>query len=575
MKKAIVSVLSVVIVLSIFLIGGFFGDVFSLFEEAGTISGKATGVFYLYRDHYVQEVPAEADRQFVRLDYLKNSRITYRMFDEGLSIQTPNEHYLIRENGEVMIGTKKADTTVEYRSVDGEYYISLEDLSKIKGYEDFGISVGTADGFSILKNSYLSLDTARLSPKSYVFADPSHYDRYMVLKNKGETFKGEMRGQVPETTEIEGFHYSVTIEEKSYTYFISSNPEYTGYVDPSSLVKTGKTEAKAFPSGAPLSDVVLVWEAVYTDVVETSDIGEMPGLKTVSPTWYTLSDAAGTVSEIVDPEYIQWARARGYRIWPLIFNDSDIDLTHDFLMSYEAQNALIHYLADEAVRYGFEGYNLDFEHIYLADRDAYSHFVNMFCFEMKKWGIVTSVDVNVMDGADNWSKCFDHEVLGAVSDLLVIMAYDEHHATSEKAGSNSSYNWVDFHLKKILEIVPSHKVVLGVPFYTRVWESNAAGVTSEVLAMKDTDTFLQMYDFEVTWDEAARQRKAVSKGDGSVIEVWIEDATSLQHKAALVSEKKLAGIAAWRRGFESIEAWTAIGGASETPSDKEEGGTGR
>jgi spore germination protein YaaH len=46
--------------------------------------------------------------------------------------------------------------------------------------------------------------------------------------------------------------------------------------------------------------------------------------------------------------------------------------------------------------------------------------------------------------------------------------------------------------------------------------------------------------------------------DGAVYKMWLEDATSIQKRIALVHKYKLAGVAAWRRGFEHPEIWTSI-----------------
>ena len=39
---------------------------------------------------------------------------------------------------------------------------------------------------------------------------------------------------------------------------------------------------------------------------------------------------------------------------------------------------------------------------------------------------------------------------------------------------------------------------------------------------------------------------------------WIEDATSLSKKLDVMKEKKLAGAAFWKLGFESKDVWQTI-----------------
>lgn len=556
MKKLLVFGLSILIILVVLFAGGVIGDVLDFFSEKNKLSEVASGFYYLYSDRYLVENSENAD--FIRLDYLKNPSTTYQVFGDTLSIQTPKEHYLIDKDGKVTVGTTPTEDKVGFKKVGDAYYIHLKELLALKGADIFGVSVTENQGLYVAVNSNFSYQMGTLKPETKVFSTMEEFDKHIAAKNSGKRSKASIRGIASE--DVTGYYYQSTIDEKAYTFFISSLPELTGYIEEEAIEGRTKTEAlsKMPSSDAPKKKFVLGWEAVYTKTVDTSEIGERRGLDIVSPTWMTLEDEGGALGNLADPEYIKWARERGYKIWPLISNHSDIELTHRFLASYEAQTSYIKALVDEAVRHGYEGYNLDFEHIYLSDRDAYSHFTNMFAFEMKKWGLTTSVDVNVMDGADNWSKCFDHEVLGSVCDYLVIMAYDEHHATSDKAGSNASFSWVEYNLKKILAVVSPHKVVLGVPFYTRVWETSAGGTKSEVLDIFHTKAYLESLPFEMSWDESAKQNKAVHKADGILTEVWIEDTDSLEHKAALVRDYGLAGIAAWRMGFETEETWDAI-----------------
>lgn len=562
MKKLLVWILSLLIIAIVAIAGGVLENVMDLLEGKKSVSDAASGIYYLYPDRF--EVEQGDSPEYIRLSYLKNPTITYRRFGDRVSIQTPKEHYLIGMDGSVRVGQNETDQTVRIRQDGDAHYINLQDLSALKDSEQFGITVSQNGGYYLVVNKHHNYHTGVLRSDSSVFGAKEDFDEYAAAVAKGGKSRASVRGISSEG--VEGYFYTFTENEKEYTFFLSENPQLTGFVDRGAIEDEAMSRVRD-EKKQKQDAFVLGWEAVYQDTVDTAKIGERKGLDIVSPTWYTLEDAEGTLKHIIDAEYITWARGRKYKIWPLISNHSDIDMTHSFLASYEAQASYINALVNEAVKHGFEGYNLDFEHIYLSDRDAYSHFVNMFCFEMKKWGIATSVDVNVTEGADNWSKCFDHEVIGNVSDYLVIMAYDEHHATSDKAGSNSSYGWVEYHLKKILELVPAERVVLGVPFYTRVWTTTGSGVSSSVLDMVHTEEFLASKDFEITWDESARQRKAVHRGEEGVLtEVWIEDAGSLEHKVSLVKNYNLAGVAAWRMGFETEDAWEAISPKNAEPT---------
>ena len=54
------------------------------------------------------------------------------------------------------------------------------------------------------------------------------------------------------------------------------------------------------------------------------------------------------------------------------------------------------------------------------------------------------------------------------ADYIIIMGYDEHYKGSD-AGSVASINWVNDGVTNTLDEVPADQVILGMPFYTRIW----------------------------------------------------------------------------------------------------------
>ena len=46
--------------------------------------------------------------------------------------------------------------------------------------------------------------------------------------------------------------------------------------------------------------------------------------------------------------------------------------------------------------------------------------------------------------------------------------------------------------------------------------------------------------------------------EGTLTKIWFEDPQSLGYKVSLVKELQLAGVAAWRKGFESKDIWPVL-----------------
>ena len=155
--------------------------------------------------------------------------------------------------------------------------------------------------------------------------------------------------------------------------------------------------------------------------------------------------------------YARDLKKKDYKIWALITNDFNPELTHKWLNDEKAKAYIIRQMVFYAQRYPIDGYNFDFENIYDSDKDALSRFVEEATGELHKQGITVSMDITVASDTANWSSCYDRAVLGKTVDYLVLMAYDEHGRLSKTAGSVASINWVENGVKNLIAQVPPEK----------------------------------------------------------------------------------------------------------------------
>ncbi|HBQ63446.1 MAG TPA: hypothetical protein DD727_00670 [Clostridiales bacterium] len=283
----------------------------------------------------------------------------------------------------------------------------------------------------------------------------------------------------------------------------------------------------------------------------------MPGVDVVSPTWLELMDISGNVKVKIDPGYITWARSRGYQIWALLANDfKNPEKTRQFLHDPNARDELIRQVLAVSALYGLDGINIDFENVYKADRDALSQFVRELTPFLHAQGLIVSMDVNIPEGSENWSQCYDHQALGRIVDYLVLMTYDQYYASGNKAGSVAEITWVEENALKVLEMVPRQKLLLGVPFYTRVWDDRDKHIG--VIGMDRMQEILQEYPVHKVWDSQSGQYKITYEKDGSTRIFWMEDLQSMDLKSALVLKLDLAGIASWNRADGTEAVWPLL-----------------
>lgn len=291
------------------------------------------------------------------------------------------------------------------------------------------------------------------------------------------------------------------------------------------------------------------------------------GVNVVSPAFFYLDDE-GNLKENIGSKgqaYIEWAHSNGYKVWPMVSNaeasKKSLNITSEIMNSYEKRQELIESIVEKCVEYKLDGINIDFENMKSADKDMFSRFIIELTPRLKEIGVVTSVDVTAPDGGDTWSMCYDRHVIGDVADYIVFMAYDQYGVSSTKPGTTAGYNWVKLSLNKFLqtEEIDSDKIILAIPFYTRVWTTNPDGklVGKSTVNMKDIDKVIPD-GVEKKWDDELKQNYVEFSDGGNKKQIWIEDIDSLKAKVSLIKENNLAGVGSWQKGMETDEVWQML-----------------
>ena len=313
--------------------------------------------------------------------------------------------------------------------------------------------------------------------------------------------------------------------------------------------------------------VSMVWDYYSTYKIAPNRTGTtINGINVVSPAFFELKKLGK--GEIIDKvgdsgkKYISWAKSNNYKIWAKFSNESMIETTSEVLNDYKLRQRTIESIVDLAVKYGLDGINLDMENIYKEDKDMFTRFVIELSPRLKDLGMCLSVDVTAPDGGDNWSLCYDRGALADNSDYLVFMAYDQHNASSTKAGSVAGYNWVKTNINKFLgkqEGVAAEKLILAIPLYCRYWIEDPTGKIAETktVNMNNVNNFIKGKG-EKTWDETTRQNYLEYKQGNNTVKMWIEDLQSVREKISLARENNLAGVAFWSKDMEDEGLWDMV-----------------
>lgn len=348
---------------------------------------------------------------------------------------------------------------------------------------------------------------------------------------------------------------------------VRTNTGIIGFVNSSDL--KDKTTTRQAKIEKPQIDgkISMVWDyySQYVSIPNRQGT-QIDGINVISPSLFELKKLGK--GQIIDKtggtqgkQYLEWARQNGYKIWPLFGNDGMIETTSEILNDYELRQKVIEGIVQLIKTYNLDGINIDFENMYKEDKDMYSRFIIELYPRVKACNAVLSVDLTAPDGGDTWSMCFDRNVIADNSDYIVFMAYDQYTAGSKKAGTTAGFNWVKNNIEKFLgqEGVAKEKIILAMPFYTRLWTEDASGnvETQTIVNMKDLATALPE-NITKTWNETLRQFYAEYKDGAKTKKIWIEDIKSLHEKLTLVNDYKLAGAAYWALDRQDDGVWNEI-----------------
>ena len=300
---------------------------------------------------------------------------------------------------------------------------------------------------------------------------------------------------------------------------------------------------------------------------------ETKGVNVISPTWYYLNDNQGNLHSLASASYVSYCHQNGVEVWALFSNleNPDVDTT-EVLTHTSTRDYLVNQMIAAAIEYDLDGINLDFEELSGKVGDAYIQLIRELSIKCKNNGIVLSVDNYV---PSDYTAFYNRSEQALFADYVVIMGYDEHYAGSEEEGSVASIGFVTEGVENTLLEVPANQVILGMPFYTRIWaltpkdddipEVELASedyipytVSSTAVSMSEAESRASANGAEKTWSDADGQNYVEYVNDGITYKIWMEDEASMELRLRLMKEHGLAGASFWKLGLEKSSIWDTI-----------------
>ena len=335
-----------------------------------------------------------------------------------------------------------------------------------------------------------------------------------------------------------------------------------GYIQTGKLNEFKTIREKAEEKAKIEGPISLAWDYYSEYVSAPTRTGKIIGVNVVSPSFFYMTKYSTTnVYENVENEgiaYVNWAHGNGYQVWPM-FTNSNMSETSKMLSDYKSRETVINQIIKYIKQYNLDGINIDFEGMYEADKDNFSRLLIEIRPRLNEIGAVLSVDVTAPDGAPEWSLCYDRYTIGKVADYVMFMAYDQYGVSATKAGTTAGHNWVEANVKKFLgqEEVKAEKIILGIPFYTRVWKEINGNVISSVVNIGNVNNLIPS-NATKTWNEDLQQYYVEYKKGGATYKIWVEDEKSIEAKLDLVSKYNLGGAAYWEYDRATNSIWNLI-----------------
>ena len=333
--------------------------------------------------------------------------------------------------------------------------------------------------------------------------------------------------------------------------------------------RLGKEEVRSYEH-TPMTEVFshitrdkkinMAWHQVTTPEANSTVadvLSNTKGLNVIAPTWFYLNDNEGNLVNIASSDYVQYCHNQGVEVWALVSNLENDEVDSAEVLNYTSKRTnMVNQLIAAAIQFDFDGINVDFEALSTDAGEGYVQFIRELSLKCENNGIVLSVDNYV---PTEYSMFYNRSEQANFADYVIIMGYDEHYNGSDEAGSVASIGFVEKGIENTVADVPKEKVINALPFYTRIWETGADGISSQAVGMEMAQTYVADHQIATRWDEETCQNYGEFQDGDRLCQVWLEDAESIKVKLNIMEKYEIAGVAAWRLGFETADVWDVIG----------------
>lgn len=357
-----------------------------------------------------------------------------------------------------------------------------------------------------------------------------------------------------------------SIHQEGFEYYNSKNiseEEFREYNQ--NYISTNKKSSKT----CNLNKVVFGWHPYWMSGYEANYDWNL--LSDFCYFSYVVDPATGnatTTNNWENSAAVTTALSQGVRVSLCVTLFSDHST---FFGNTTAQQTLITNLISLIQSRGAHGVNVDFEGVAVANKTAFMNFLINLSIQMHNAN--PNYILSVCTYAVDWNNLFDENLIDQYIDYYTIMGYDYYWSGSSIAGPVAplyTLNAFDYNLSKticyyIAQGASREKIVLGVPYYGREWNTDVATIPANTISEEATRTYSTVKNNN-SGNYSTRLYDSVSVCpyytyfSSNWRQCFIDDEVSLGVKYDIVNIYDIAGIGIWALGYDDgySQLWDLI-----------------
>ncbi len=288
--------------------------------------------------------------------------------------------------------------------------------------------------------------------------------------------------------------------------------------------------------------------------------------------WNVRSDGSITL-----PSYWPWidvinaAHAEGTKVLMTITHmksydyDSNAEI-HEIMTDPAKKNVLFQAIKSEIENSKLDGVNVDFEGFSTADR---GEVINNFLRDLKAY--LPGKEVSFAGPAINWGGWNFAGMVDHV-DHIFIMAYDYDNNSTGVAQPVSplykGYSGFNHYVDRSLSVwykdaiaKNPEKIVLGVPYYGRMFETTTNQLYSSIVEKRGSTRYYEINDLDgYQWDYNSHTPWFVWQNSSEWLQVYMDDVNSLGEKYDMALDYNIGGVGMWALNYDRTrpELWDLI-----------------